>query len=139
MMWRCFVAPRLLIELKCLHWSFSCFRGFELIKPATFVARFIQHDCLFLVSLDSLFRPGQVYQSSRPTLIDLAQAMGTRRDIKNILEFFRRTCFDIPIHVYAIFSYDDVQMDELIQYSHTYNEKLNELARCLSPQQSREK
>ena len=49
-MWRCFVAPRLLIELKCLHWSLSCFRGFELIKPATLVARFIQHNGLFLVS-----------------------------------------------------------------------------------------
>ena len=64
----------LLIELKCLHWSLSCFRGFELIKPATFVARFIQHDCLFLVSLDSLFR---TVRASRPTLIDLAYAMGT--------------------------------------------------------------
>ena len=40
-LWRCFVAPRLLIELKCLDWSLSCFRGFELIKPATFVARFL--------------------------------------------------------------------------------------------------
>ena len=57
-LWRCFVAPRLLIELKCLHWSLSRFRGFELIKPATFVARFIQQNCLFLVSFDSLFRPG---------------------------------------------------------------------------------
>ena len=42
MMWRCFVALRLLIELKCLHWSLSCFRGFELIKPATFVGDFVK-------------------------------------------------------------------------------------------------
>ena len=55
--WRCFVAPRLLIEQNCLHWSLSCLRGFELIKPTTSVATFIQHNCLFLVSLDSLFRP----------------------------------------------------------------------------------
>ena len=65
-LWRIFVAPFLFNRLICLHISLCCDSvSFDFIKPATTVARFIQHSCLFYVVLTLSTNNREFKQSSR--------------------------------------------------------------------------